>query len=146
MNACEQLSDLLSGYLDEELTQGDYQKVDVHLRDCPACQKTINEMRLFRNAVASSQQPEKLADGQWEKIVNDLPGKASAGTGWVFLIAGVLTLAGLGIWEFAVADDILIGVKIGVGAVGFGVLLLFVSVLRQRLISWRTDKYKDVKY
>ncbi|MDG2014828.1 MAG: zf-HC2 domain-containing protein [Pirellulaceae bacterium] len=146
MKSCEEINDQLSGYLDEELTQGDSQKVDVHLRGCPACQKILDEMRLLRNAVAGSQKVEKLQDDQWEKIVNDLPSKASAGTGWVLLIAGVLTLAGLGIWEFTVADDVSTGAKLGGGAVGFGLLLLFVSVLRQRLISWRTDKYKDIKY
>ena len=78
--------------------------------------------------------------------MNDLPARASAGIGWVLFIAGAVTLLGLAIWEFAIDNEVTIWVKLGVAGVWFGLLFLFLSVLRQRLLSWKTDKYKDVKY
>ena len=36
---------LLSGYLDSELTQGDEQRVRLHLEGCAACKSEIEELR-----------------------------------------------------------------------------------------------------
>ena len=146
MSACEKINELISGYLDDELTQGDYQRVDVHLRSCDKCRQVLDDMTKLRGAVANSQTRMELENERWEKIMNDLPARASAGIGWVLFISGCVTLLALGIWHFAIDNEVPIGVKLGVSGVFFGLLFLFLSVLRQRLISWKTDKYKDVKY
>ena len=36
---------LISGYLDGELTQGDAQRVRVHLEDCAVCQRTARRQQ-----------------------------------------------------------------------------------------------------
>ena len=65
--------------------------------------------------------------------------------GWLLLIGGGLAMAGYGAWALATDDDTPILVALGVFAIygGFGLVLL--SVLRQRLIERKTDKYADVK-
>jgi len=146
MNDCQKISELLSGYLDNELTQGDHQRVDVHLRRCDKCRQLLDDMTKLRGAVALSQSRPQLEDQRWEQIVNDLPTRASQSLGWILLITGAVTLLGLAIWEFAIDDDVTLPVKLAVAGLWFGLLFLFLSVLRQRLLSWKTDKYKDVKY
>lgn len=146
MSQCQAINELISGYLDDELTQSDYQKVDVHLRSCVECQKTLEQLRTLRGAVAKSQTNMDLQEERWESIMNDLPAKNSRRIGWILLIAGILTLVSFGVWEFAVDTETPLAIKLGVAAVWFGFLFLFLSVLRQRLVSWKTDKYKDVKY
>ncbi len=145
MSNCEKINELVSGYLDDELTQGDHQRVDVHLRSCRGCRQMLDDMTKLRGAVARSQPRVRLEQEQWEKIMNDVPARASRGIGWILLVAGIVTLAGLGIWEFAIDNDVPVPVKLAVGGVWFGLLFLFLSVLRQRLVSWKSDKYKDVQ-
>jgi predicted anti-sigma-YlaC factor YlaD len=144
MSNCEKIDELLSGYLDDELTQGDFQRVDVHLRSCEKCRQTLEAMTQMQKAVATSQVAAELEPERWEKIMNDMPAKASRGIGWILFIAGITTLISLGIWEFAVDDDLPLHIKLAVGGVWFGLLFLFLSVLRQRILSYKSDKYKEV--
>jgi predicted anti-sigma-YlaC factor YlaD len=146
MIPCQKISELLSGYLDNELTQGDQQRVQVHLKSCYDCRRELDDLGKLRGAVAKSLPRSELENPEWEKIMNDMPAGVSRGVGWILLIAGVVTLVVLAVWEFAIDDEISMAAKLGVAAVWFGLLFLFLSVLRQRLLSWKTDKYKNVKY
>ena len=145
MSNCEKIDELLSGYLDDELTQGDFQRVEVHLRSCEKCRQTLDAMTKLQKAVANSQAAAELEQERWEKIMTDLPAKASRGIGWILFIAGFITLVSVAIWEFAVDDNTALHVKLAVGGIWFGLLFLFLSVLRQRIVSRKTDKYKEVQ-
>ena len=43
---------LISGYLDGELTQGDRQRVEVHLDECEQCRRTYDDMARLRTTIA----------------------------------------------------------------------------------------------
>lgn len=146
MMKCEDINDKLSGYLDNELTQADQQKIDIHVRNCPMCSKHLDELREVREAVAQSHSGPVLEDEQWDKIMQDLPAKTTAGIGWLFFIAGALALSGLGLWRYFGDDSISIWVRLSAAVLGFGLILLFLSVLRQRLVALPNDKYRNVKY
>jgi len=146
MMKCNNINDKLSGYLDNELTQADQQMVEVHVKNCPACSKVLDEMGRVRDAIAKSQAVPELGDDQWDKIMQDVPAKTSAGIGWLFFIAGAISLSGFGLWEYFGDDSIPVWARVGAASLGFGLLLLFLSVLRQRLIALPNDKYKNVKY
>ena len=51
----------------------------------------------------------------------------------------------MAIFQWAIAPDVSLTVKLIVGAIYLGMAFLLVSVLRQRLIDRKTDKYKDVE-
>lgn len=67
------------------------------------------------------------------------------GIGWLLFIAGILAVAGVGLGAFIVDPGISFGMKLVLGAIYGGLALLLISVLRQRLIERKTDKYKDVE-
>jgi hypothetical protein len=136
---------MISGYVDDELLQGERQQVDVHLRSCQKCKSVFDDMVKLRKAVSDSATKLELSQSEWEKIMNDMPSKASAGIGWILLIAGTLTLTGFLVWEFAISDEPPLYVKLAVSSIIFGFVSLFGSVLRQRLIARKTDPYKDVQ-
>jgi len=69
----------------------------------------------------------------------------SRGFGWLLFLGGLLLIAGYGIYEFVIDTSLKTGVKLMVAAAYFGLGALFVSVLRQRLIERKTDRYKDVE-
>lgn len=50
----EHVKDLLSAYLDEELNKNEVQKVDQHLKACPACRKELKELNLLRDRIFSA--------------------------------------------------------------------------------------------
>ena len=65
------------------------------------------------------------------------------GVGWLLVIAAALVLVGvIGYAMFFSDESSWVVWVVGALYLGFGVLLL--SVLRQRLIARKTDKYEDV--
>lgn len=77
--------------------------------------------------------------------MNDTAVQTSRGIGWLLLIGGVLTAGGIGVVGFLFSSSTGIVEKLFIGAIYGGLALLFYSVLRQRLIERKTDKYKDVE-
>ena len=70
---------------------------------------------------------------------------AGRGLGWIVFIAGVLGISGIAIYEFVIDTSMPTHIKVLTGLVWIGLGILLVSVLRQRLIERKTDKYKDVE-
>ena len=65
--------------------------------------------------------------------------------GWLLLCAGVLLLYGYGIYDFMTDSSEPIWVRLALGGIGLGFLILFLHVLRQRLIARKTDRYRDIQ-
>lgn len=141
---CPQIDEMLSGYLDGELTQGDRQRVDLHLESCSKCRGVYEELADLRQAVRKMSFGE-ISQEEWSKIMNDLPIRASRRAGWLLYVAGFLIVCGYGLYEFMADDSVDAVIKTGIGALVVGSLLLFISVLRQRLIARKTDKYRGVE-
>lgn len=77
--------------------------------------------------------------------MNDTTVKATRGIGWLLLIGGVLLAFGFAVYEIVTDAAISTMERLIIGGIYGGLLLLFLSVLRQRLIEKKTDKYKDVE-
>ena len=141
----EHVGELLSGFIDGELTQQDRQQVRVHCERCAQCSADLEALRTLRERVGES----RLSDvGQdvWRETMDDTTVKASRGLGWLLLIGGALLAAGVGVYEIVSSSSSMTLVeKLIVSGIYGGLLLIFLSVLRQRLIERKTDKYKDVE-
>jgi predicted anti-sigma-YlaC factor YlaD len=141
---CQQIDERLSGYLDGELTQGDRQRVEVHLDSCPKCREAFEEMARLREAVGKLPF-DQMSPDQWSEIMSDVTVRTSRGAGWILYVVGIVVLCGFAAYEFTVDDTVPALIKSGVGALILGMVLLFVSVLRERLLARKTDKYEDVQ-
>lgn len=143
MVTCEDIEELLSGYLDGELTQNKRQLVEVHIERCAACRATYDDIEKISSSVASLT-PDEMTNDEWRKTMNDLTVRSSRSIGWLLFITGTVVLTGLGIYQLAMADGDPVE-RLAVAGIGAGLVGLFISVLRQRLVASKTDKYKDVE-
>lgn len=76
--------------------------------------------------------------------MSDSTTRTIQGLGWLLVIAAALVLVGVvGYAMFFSGESSWVVWVVGALYLGFGVLLL--SVLRQRLIERKTDKYEDVE-
>ena len=141
---CEQIDDLLSGYLDGELTQGKQQLVEVHVSGCAQCTSRLKELEKVRASVAGLHF-ETINPNDWRQLMNDATVRTTRVLGWLLLVGGALALVGFGIYEWLLLENEPPVVKWGIAALYLGFAVLFLSVLRQRLIARKTDKYKDVE-
>lgn len=143
---CANVDELLSGYLDDELTQKDRQRVDRHIEGCARCTARLRELETLRASVGALRVDMDPEDRErWRKVMDNAFERTASGIGWLLVIGGVFVLFGYAGYEFLLADVEQPVVKWAAGASYLGLALLLLTVLRQRLKARKTDKYKDVE-
>lgn len=138
------VNELLSGYLDGELTQQKSQQVRLHLESCQLCTDNLESLRALRERMGQAGLGDTNND-VWREMMDDTTVKVSRGIGWFLFVGGLLIIAGIGVVAFLTSSSLGAGEKLLVSAVYIGLGALFVSVLRQRLIERKTDRYRDVE-
>lgn len=144
MTGCERIRESLSAFLDGELTQQESQKVAVHLRDCQACRGIHDDFCKLRAGIRRLEFPQP-SEEQWRIVMGNLAFKTTRGVGWLLWIGGALILVAYGIYEFIRDPTINALERVGVLALILGAVLLFLTVLIERMNALKTDKYKDVE-
>jgi anti-sigma factor RsiW len=135
--------ELLSGYLDRALTQGEQQRVQVHLEDCAACGALLAELTALRETAMTT---EFLipADDQWDERPRGGFSRVLRGGGWLVLIGWLIAVAGFAAWQVATAPESLTEKLLIFGGVSGGAML-FLSALVDRLRALPGDRYRRVE-
>ena len=144
---CEHIEPLISGYLDGELTQQQDQLVRVHVENCTDCHRIFTELSALKKQVAGLSYPDlherdlaRLNGLETDGIV-----QVTSFVGWMLIVLGCSGLATGSLLLFFQSSDAPALVKLLYGLLIVGGGSLFLSVLRQRLIERKTDKYRNVK-
>ena len=140
----EHVDEMLSGFVDGELTQQQRQWVTLHCENCTQCRQNLESLRELRGRIAGASLSE-IGEDKWRESMDENTVQTTRSLGWILFIAGLLIIAGIALMQFLFNDDIPVGVKLLLVAIYGGLGLLLFSVLRQRLIERKTDKYKDVE-
>lgn len=140
----EHVGELISGYIDGELTQQVSQRVELHTQTCSECRSALEDLRGLQQRVGAAQL-ESMDQTFWREKVNDVPAQTALSLGWFFLIGGLLLATGYGVVQFITDPDIASIEKVAGAAIYLGLAGLFFAVLRQRLHERKTDKYNDVE-
>jgi len=138
------VGELLSGFVDGELTQQERQLVTLHCEECIECRENLANLRVLRERIGKANLSE-VGEDKWRETMNDSTVQTARGIGWLMFIAGLLAVAGIGLFMFLFDNQVSIGMKLIMIAIYGGLATLLYSVLRQRLIERKTDKYKDVE-
>ncbi len=136
---------MLSAYLDDELTQEESQPVRLHLETCPSCREIYEQMKEVREATMTT--PFSVSDdGQWNERPRSPLSRLMRTVGWALLLLWLGGVSVLFLRELAadiggmpVQELLLI-----VGLFGGG-LLIFLSILMDRLGSYKSDRYRRVQ-
>ncbi len=139
---------LLMGYLDEELTELEAQRMEEHLRECRDCSAELEEFRRLKEVTQNMRvvmPDDKYWDQYWSNIYNRLERRV----GWILISLGAILLTSYGIY-YLVASLLLQGnipivVRVGVVALVVGFCTLIISGLRERIFLARSDKYERIK-
>lgn len=146
---CDDFKPLMMGYLDDELEPEVCSRVEAHLAECADCRRELEQFRRMKedlNMVKFKEPSDAELERYWSHIYNRL----ERGIGWIMLSLGAIILLSYGGFKLVeeVVKDPEIGllIKVGILALVFGVVVLFVSLLRERLALLKTDKYsKEVE-
>jgi len=140
----EHVGEQLSGYIDGELTQQERQRVVLHCDQCEQCSQNLQELQALRKRIGDSRLS-VIGEDKWRETMEDSTVQVSRNIGWLLFIAGLLAAFGVGLFAFVFDSGMSVGEKLIVFAIYGGLATLLFSVLRQRLIERKSDKYKDVE-
>ena len=145
---CEEARILLMGYLDNELPSDEVRQLEDHLAVCVECRREEQEFRKL-GEVTEEMINEEIAtldiDDAWQSIYRRL----ERSTGWLLLSAGLILLGGYAGWamltEFFLDPEAPLVTRLGVGATLGGIIVLLVSIGREVLTRYRSERYREVK-
>lgn len=140
--------ELKNKYFDEALSEEEKKELKRLTSKDKKVAEELKEMDKLKEVIDMLEpvDPER----EWEKYWSSLYNKLERGIGWIVLsIGAILTFTFVGfqfIKELIRDPQIALYAKVGFVALILGFAILFVSVLRERLTLYKTDKYsKEVK-
>ena len=144
----EKFKIMLQGYIDGELTPPEREEVRLAIEESPECRTLYREFLALKNLTNGIRL--KVPDSKiWEGYMSTLYGRIERGTGWILLSLGAILLLGYGgyhlVLELIKDKDMPLIVKTGMLGVLFGIIILFVSVMRERIIARKTDVYREIE-
>ena len=137
---CDEIRQLMSGFLDSELDDADTGRMNAHLAECESCRTEFEEMTLLVSA-SSSLSVELPPEEVWDEFLKNVYNRTERQTGWIAFIVGTFSLLGWGLYEMFMLDWAEPIVKISTCIATIGVTILFISVLRQRISVHKSDRY-----
>jgi predicted anti-sigma-YlaC factor YlaD len=138
---CESYQVLMSGSLDGELSAEEQQRLETHVQTCPGCRREYELLKRLVAGTALALIPEKPPPEVWDDFLDNVYNRLERKTGWAVLVVGLVALLIYGTVLYIVDPWMSTVTKILVAVPAFGLALLFISVLRQRLRAARTDRY-----
>ncbi len=82
----------------------------------------------------------------WDTFLEGVYNRAERQTGWFVFIVGAVALAAFGVYLFVVEPWASAALKLLIATPIVGLLIVFISVLRQRLFVAKTDRYsREIK-
>ncbi len=142
--SCDEFNRMAGAYLDGELPEEDRRRFEEHLASCDACRTELDELKRLTedlNMMRFKEPGDEELQRYWAGVYNRL----ERGIGWILLSAGaILTLCygAFKIIEEMIRDPaVSVILKVGVCALIAGLVILFVSLLRERLVVRKVDRY-----
>ena len=144
----ERISELISSYLDNELDEEQRRLVEEHIEKCTECRREYGEMARFEEVMRKMRlkQPPKEA---WEVYSQSVYNRMERGIGWILLSIGAMIILFFGGYQFVkgIIQDPTIplilkaGILLGLG----GVVILLVSVIRERVFVNKSERYREIQ-
>lgn len=137
----EEYEVLISGYLDGELTPEQAARLEQILAEIPACRSDFETMKQLIAGTNRALCPSDPPDEVWDTFLDNVYNRAERRFGWMVFIAGTLALTAYGIYLYFSEPWTSGAVKLLIAVPVLGLVMLFISVLRQRLRAAKHDRY-----
>jgi len=144
----QKIKELISSYRDGELDGEQKKVVDDHLEHCAECQREFEEMKEFEE-VMGKMELKKPSDEVWQIYWGSVYNRLERRIGWIFLSIGAMILLFFGSYKMVegiIQDSTTpLILKVGILSAIGGIVVLLVSVARERFFVRKRERYKEVE-
>ncbi len=137
---------LLSAYVDGELDEANAARIEAFLAENEEARREVQRLRHF-NKVTGALRLKEAPPEQWEDFWLRFPHRAERHLGWLLLTIGVVLVGGwllLKLLAVLIHSGIPLFLKGGIFMIAAGLLVLLISVVRERVHVRRHTRYKDI--
>ena len=144
----ERLRGLMMAALDGEISFENRAELERGLETDGELRREWESMRRVKEVTAEMgfrEPPEEIWGRYWTSVYN----KFERGIAWILLSLGTVVVLAYGAWKWVEsiwgATDVPLFVRLGILAIAIGLLVLAVSVVREKLFTGKRDPYKEIQ-
>ena len=146
--SCEDMKFKTMAYLDNELSDSEINIVKIHLDECPDCRNKYESLNKVKE-ITGDMKFKKLPEMYWEEYWSHVYNKIERGLSWIFISIGAIIILSFAAWN-AMANlindsEMSTFLKTGIFIFIIGMVVLLVSILREKLMVKKIDKYREVE-
>jgi hypothetical protein len=144
----EEIKLKVMAYLDSELPESEMEEIkqliekEDSYRDIYQSLKNVKEVT---QEMKLKKLPEMYWDEYWQHVYN----RIERGFSWILISIGVIIVGSFLIWQFMESlianQSIPLILKTGILILMAGIVVLIVSILREKLMVRKVDKYREVE-
>ncbi len=141
--SCKRMEEDGMRYMDGEMSDEEKDRFLKHIEGCEECRNQIarfSELKRLTERVTIKDPIDIFWDGYWKSIYRRIERK----TGWILFVLGAVLIAAYEIYRSVRNLGEFSFIKTAGLVIILGVLLLLVSVIRERIHQRKSDRYRDV--
>jgi hypothetical protein len=135
-------------YLDRELPAAESVLLEQKIAADPRYQKSYNQLKKLKE-VTGAMKFKILPDMYWDEYWQNVYNRLERGISWILISLGAIIVMTFAVWTAVtelLADQTIHPIlKFGIFILIIGGVVLFVSILREKLMVRKVDKYKEVE-
>ena len=145
---CKEVRINMMGLLDNEISEKKKEELLTHIEGCSSCKKVYQKFYFLKKETVKMKF-KKLPDIYWDDYWTHVYNRMERSLGWIFVSIGMIVILSYGSYEimrdFFLNPQKPLIIKIGAGTLAAGMVVLFVSVLREKIRIRKVDKYRSVE-
>ena len=145
---CDEFPLKSMAYLDDEMEPGDREAFEYHVAMCDRCRAELEKLRRVKEMTGRIKMVD-VEEQRWETYWAQIYNRLERMLGWILLSIGAIITFSYGL--FTAMKDLLydssvpVLLRFGIFALVIGLVILLVSVARQRFFAWKRDPYREVR-
>ena len=133
---------------DDEMSTEERVSFREHVDECETCRVELEKMKRVKDMTVRIRMAD-LEDREWETYWARIYNRGERYLGWILLSIGAIITFAWGMYsamsELLGDPSIPVVVRFGIFGTVIGLIILLVSVARQRFFVWKRDPYREVK-
>lgn len=132
---------LISGLIDGELPPDEQKRLLGRIEASAELREKYESLQRLTSGTTAALAAPSLSPERWERFTDDVYNRLERRTGWGVLVLGAAALAIYAIFLFLTEPWASMTTKLLIATPVVGLVVLFVSVLRERLAALKHDRY-----